>query len=120
MRVACSSPERHRVGAVGAVHADAAAAGDEADDLVARHRRAARGQPHEHVVEALDVQPTLSACVRWRRGRSTVAGSCSVVVAAAEAPGDTLGDAARRHVVLADRRQQGVEIGVAEVVRSRP
>src|SRR6185503_8126147 len=38
-----------------------------------------------------------------------------LVVATAEATGDTLGDAARRHVVLADRRQQGVEVDVAVV-----
>ena len=47
--------QRHGVGAVGPVHADAAAAGDEPDDLVARHRRAAPREPHHHVVEALDV-----------------------------------------------------------------
>ena len=48
-------PSDGGVGAVGAVHRHAPAPGDEADDLVARHRRAAPRQPHHHVVEALDV-----------------------------------------------------------------
>ena len=39
------------------VDRDAAAAGDEADDRVARHRRAAPREPHHDVVEALDVDP---------------------------------------------------------------
>ena len=116
MRVACSLPQRHRVGAVGAVHADAAATGDEADDLVAGHRRAAVGEPHEHVVEALDVDAdAVGPRCWWRRGREHGRRQLLVVVAAAEALGDLLGDAARRHVVLADRRQQRVEVGVAEL-----
>ena len=43
------------VGAVGAVHRHAATAGDEADDVVAGHRRAAPRQADEDVVETLDV-----------------------------------------------------------------
>ena len=39
-----------------------------------------------------------------------------VVVTAAEPAGHALGDAAGRDVVLADRRQQGVEVDVAVVV----
>ena len=62
------------VGAVGAVHRHAAAAGDEAHDLVAGHRRAAPRQPHHHVVEPLDVHAggaalgpagALAAAGRW-------------------------------------------------------
>ena len=107
--------QRHRVGAVGAVDADAAATGDEADDLVAGHRRAALGQAHEHVVEPLDVDADLvglrAVAARPQHGGRQLL----LVVAAAEAPGDALGDAPRRHVVLADRRQQGVEVDVAVV-----
>ena len=55
------APQRHGVGAVGAVHRHAAAPGDEAHDLVARHRRAAPGDAHHHVVEALDVDADLAA-----------------------------------------------------------
>ena len=59
--------------------------------------------------------PTLSdsraVAARPQHGRRQLL----VVVAAAEAPGDALGDAARRHVVLADRRQQRVEVDVAEL-----
>ena len=39
-----------------------------------------------------------------------------LVVAAAEPLGHLLGDAAGRHVVLADRRQEHVEVVVAELV----
>ena len=42
------------VGAVGAVHRDAAAAGDEADDVVAGHGVAAVGEVHEQIGVALD------------------------------------------------------------------
>ena len=40
--------------AVGAVHGDALVAGDEADDVVAGHRRAAARELHPYVVHALD------------------------------------------------------------------
>ena len=46
--------QRLGVGAVGAVHRDAVAAGDEADDRVAGHRRAAPGQLDPHVGGADD------------------------------------------------------------------
>ena len=68
------------VGAVGAVHRHAAAAGDEAHDLVARHRRAAPRQAHHHVVEALDVHAggaPLGASRAGSGGRAAVTGSCS-------------------------------------------
>ena len=52
------------VGAVGAVHRHAAAAGDEAHDLVARNRRAAPGEPHHHVVEAFDVDADVDVAPR--------------------------------------------------------
>ena len=87
----------------------------EADDLVAGHRHAALRQADEHVVEALDVDADAiglrPVAARAEHGRRELL----LVVAAAEPPGDALGDAARRHVVLADRGQQGVEIDVAVV-----
>ena len=85
--------QAHGVGAVGAVHRHAAAAGDEADDLVARHRRAAARQAHQHVVEALDVHAGVVARSRGAAARgSTVAGSCSSVVAVRSAAGHLAGD----------------------------
>ena len=99
------------VGAVAAVHADAPAPGDEADDLVARHRRAAPRQPHHDVVEALDVDTDALALVDPAglagRGRQL-----HLVVAAAQLPGHPLGDGLGRHVALADGRVEGVEVGV--------
>ena len=56
--------EPARVGAVGAVDRHAPAAGDEPDDLVARHRRAAAREPDHHVVEALDVHARGAAPLR--------------------------------------------------------
>ena len=71
--------QAHRVGAVGAVHRDAAAAGDEAHDLVARNRGAAARQPHHDVVETLDVHADVAVrrVPGARGGRATVTGSCS-------------------------------------------
>ena len=59
--------------------------------------------------------PTLSAWVRCRPRPQHGGRQLLVVVAAAEAAGHALGDAAGRHVVLADGRQQGVEVDVAVV-----
>ena len=114
-RSLCPRRQRHRVRAVGAVHRHAAATRDEADDLVAGHRRAAPRQPHHHVVEPLDVHAravgALAAGAAWR----TVIGSCS-----SSAPRPRAGSRAtrwatrpRRDVVLADRGVQRVEVGVA-------
>jgi hypothetical protein len=47
--------QRGGVGAVGPMHRHPASPGDEADDLVARHRRAAPGEADHQVVEALDI-----------------------------------------------------------------
>ena len=80
MRRSACADEAGGVRAVGAVHRHAAAAGDEAHDLVARHRRAAPRQAHHDVVEAFDVH----AGARGARGdagasggRAAVTGSCS-------------------------------------------
>ena len=54
--------------------------------------------------------------VRWRRGRSTVAGSCSSSSPPRKPRATRWATTARRHVVLADRRQQRVEVDVAELV----
>ena len=71
--------EPGRVRAVGAMHRDAAATGDEAHDLVARHRSAAPREPHHHVVEALDVHAggATRGSRRVSGGRAVVTGSCS-------------------------------------------
>jgi len=45
----------NQVHAVDPVHGHSVAVGDEADDLVARHRGAAPGQPHPHVRRAADL-----------------------------------------------------------------
>ena len=55
------------VGAVVAVHADPAGAGDEAEDLVARHRGAAPGQLDPDVAHAVDDDARVAA--GRRRGR---------------------------------------------------
>ena len=44
-----------RLGAAERVHGDAAPARDEADDRIARQRRAALGEAHQHVVLAGDL-----------------------------------------------------------------
>ncbi len=109
--------QRHGVGAVGAVHRHAAATGDEADDLVARHRRAAPRQAHH----ARRRGP--------RRARPSAAPPLPAPAVLAHGDGQlllALGVAARwsgdararpplgRHVVLADGRLERVEVGVVE------
>ena len=107
------------VGAVGAVHRDAAAAGDEAHDLVAGHRRAAPRQPHHHVVEALDVHARGAAARRAGRrgGRCVVTGSCSSPPRSSRCSRCTT--ALRRHVALADGGVEHVEVGVVDAPRRR-
>ena len=118
--VALAGGERHGVGAVGAVHRHAAAPGDEADDLVARHRGAAPRQPHHHVVEALDVHARRrGARPRGPRGGRAVVGQLLLAarVAAAQLLREPLRDRLGRHVALADRGVQRLEVGVVAATR---
>ena len=95
--------QAQRVGAVGAVHRDAAAAGDEAHDLVAGHRRAAAREPHHHVVETFDVH----AGGRVARGsgprRRALHRDRQLLLAAAQLRLHALHDRLGRDVALADR-----------------
>ena len=106
--------ERRGVGAVGAVHRHAAAAGDEAHDLVAGHRRAAPRQADHDVVEALDVHADRARGARaWRAARRSLRGDGQLLLAARAARcWSRWATALRRHVALADRRVQRVEVGV--------
>ena len=58
------------VGAIGAVHGDPAPHGDETDDVVARHRGAATGDPHQEIVHALHDDAALRTPVAGREERS--------------------------------------------------
>src|SRR5438270_9432835 len=71
-----------RVRAVAAVDAHAAAACDEADDLVAGHRGAAPAEADHHVVEALDVHPYGTAVAHPPAGLAGGAGQLLLVLAA--------------------------------------
>ncbi len=77
--------ERGRIGAVRAVHADAAAAGDEAHDVVAWYGRATLGEFDHHVVDAVDdhagIPPALTRAGRIVDGvdRSASASSASSI-----------------------------------------
>ena len=100
------------VGAVGAVHRDAAAAGDEAHDLVAGHRRAAPREPHHHVVEPLDVHAggaPLGASGALRRagggdGQLLLAAAQLLSAAAARPPWPTRGSRRWRRTAPRGRR----------------
>ena len=95
------------------MHADAAAAGHETDDLVAGHGGAATGQADHQVVEALDVDADPLALVD-PAGLAGRARQLDLVVATAQLAGDPLGDRLSRHVVLADGGVEGVEVGVVD------
>ena len=101
------------VGAVGAVHRDAPAAGDEAHDLVAGHRRAAPRQA-DHARRRAPRRAR-----RWRAARTARArsrrprhGDGQLLLAAAQLLLQPLHDRLGRHVVLADGGVQRLEVGV--------
>ena len=110
--------QAHRVRAVGAVDRDAAAAGDEAHDLVAGHRRAAPREAHHHVVEALDVHAGGDgrSCARTRR---PLHGDRELLLAAAQLALHPLHDRLGRDVALAERGVQRLEVGVVEALGDR-
>ena len=94
--------QRLDVGAVGAVHRDAAAAGDEADDRVARHRGAAAGELDPDVVGAHDHDARVAAA----RRRSARVGRGGLGEVLARRPPRRRASATRRpHDVL--RRTRG-------------
>ena len=98
------APSDDGVGAVGPVHADAAAAGDEADDLVAGHRAcsSATAAPSRRRGPRRGRRPCrLRLALAPRRARR-VAGSCSSSSPLRSARAMPLGDRLARHVVLAD------------------
>ena len=89
------------VGAVRSVYRHTATAGDEADDVVARHRRAATRQPHQHIIQTLDVNTGVVA----RPTRATTAGQhhgggLFGVVAAAERARNLLRNRTGRHMPI--------------------
>ncbi len=102
------------VAAVGPVDADAPAPGDKADDLVARHRRAAARQPHHQIVHALDVHahlrpPRPRAAVLAHRG-----GELDLGLRAPQLLLETLHHRGGRHVALADGDVQRLEVDVVQ------
>ena len=119
--VALAVGQRHGVGAVGAVHRDTAAPRDEAEDLVARHGRAAARQAHHQVVEALHVHTSGRAVLgaraprlAGRRGEGLVLDVVGVDLP--QVPGDAGGDGLARHVALPHRGEQGVEVDVVQLL----
>ena len=106
--------ERGRVRAVGPVHRHAPAAGDEPHDLVAGDGGAAAGQAHHHVVEALDVDADGPGPQGPRRVRRPGGGDGQLLLAAPQLPLDPLGDRPGRHVALADRGVERLEVVVVQ------
>ena len=100
------------VRAVGPVDRDAAAPGDEPDDLVAGHRGAAAREPDEDVVETLDVHPGRAAA-RVAPGRPA-GGDRDLLFAAGHLAPQPLRDRLARHVALTDRGLQRLDVGVVE------
>ena len=98
---------------VGAMHADAAADRHVADDRIARNRRTALREPHEHVVDAGDADAagaTRASC--GRRAAPDLRNVDDVVVL--ELVAQAVGDRLRGGVAEADRR---VEIRRRRVVQ---
>ena len=105
--------EGQRIGAVGAMHADAATAGHESDDRVAGQRRAAVGESDQEIVETLDVdtgRPVAPEAVP-----NQVVGTLGAALLTAELAGDSLRDPSGGLVTLADGDEECVEVRQAGV-----
>src|SRR3954447_19674695 len=101
------------VGAVRAMHRHATAACDEADDVVAGNGRATSRQSDEDVVEALDMDTDgRTWAMRSVRASGRDDRELLAICTLRERPRDSLSDRPRRHVVLTDRRQHRIEVGV--------
>ena len=113
------------VGAVAAVHRDAAALGDEAEDRVGRHRRAALGELDPDVGRALDDDAGVAGAGRLRRGarRSVMRDALGEVLRRAVLAAVQLDhpayDGLGAEVALPDRRVERRDVGQPEV-RARP
>ena len=106
------------VGAVVAVHRHPVAGGDEPDDVVTRHRSAAAGQLHPHVVGADDGDTRVAGpSPRLGAGgdRLRVFGLGGRLVGPADSIAQQLGDVFGRHVVVADRGVECVDVLVVQV-----
>ncbi len=110
--------QRVDVDAVGAVHRDAVAAGDEADDGVARHRRTTAGQLDPHIVDALDDHTRIGAgtALGPRPDRGGLGDVLGGLVLPAERLHQLLDDALRGDMALADGGVEGGDVGVAHLV----
>ncbi|MCO5556192.1 hypothetical protein L7F22_009736 [Adiantum nelumboides] len=114
------------VGAVGAVHADPAAAGDEAEDLVARHGGAAAGELDVEVAEGLPVLaadddagvPGRPALADRRRG-GPLGELLLGVLLAAEPRDQALHDVLGAGLVLADGGVERGDVGVVHLAGQR-
>ena len=112
------------VRAVGAVHADTAAAGDEAHDVVARHRRAALGQLGvQHAGTRPAPQRRRRSVLRWRTG---MVDGCRPLgelllglLVAAELGDQPLHHVPRRDVALPDRGVERRHVRVAQFAGQR-
>ena len=102
------------VRAVGAVHRDAAAARDEADDLVAGHRRAALRELDEDVGRAAHEDAGVAAAGLARAADVREVDRPGRRVVRADERGDLLDDGLRGHVPLADRGVQRRDVLVLE------
>ena len=101
-------------------HADASSTGDETGYLVAGERRAAAGQsgPAGRRGPPRGRRRSWRPCAGgWSRRNSRAAPP--TLSALNERFGDALGDRASRHLVLADRPQHGVDVGVAAALVRR-
>ncbi len=99
-----------RVGAVVAVHRDAATLGDETHDVVAGHRRTAAREVDHDVVEALDVD---AAAVRRGARRARGLGDRRghlFGVAAAQFAVQSLDDRQGRDLIRVDRHEERVAV----------
>ena len=108
--------QRPDVRAVLPVDRDPLAERDVADDLVARHRRAALREPDEHVLDAFDVDPELGApdCLRRAR-RLERDGVLFRDLCRLQALDDLVDDLTRRELPGAER-----EVEVLRLLEARP
>ena len=104
--------ERQSIRAVVAMNTDSAAFGDESDDFVAWHRRAAPRQTHQNIVHTFDMDATCTASTMVGDVDAVRDRQSFVTMVTAHRTRNALCESTRRDMVFSDGRKKCVEVAV--------